>query len=156
MLPGWDNLQDLRTADATNQLGRFLNKTISELKPQDQMAEDSTTPLPPAPSPAPNVPAVQAPSQVQAAQSKQPARQVEPLRRNIVGGFSLGERFAAIIDDAKNSVIRAETDLLASVGNLKGAARYVTDVAKAVQSEADHLMSRVGQISNMPPDDQDK
>lgn len=82
-----------------------------------------------------------------------PANEIAaPIRKSITGASFLGEQFKARIAAAKATVEGAKTSIVSALSEIETAAAHASDVAKAIQAEADDLKAALGQVSNGAPE----
>lgn len=81
---------------------------------------------------------------------------LEEITMSITGASYLSTSIKDMIADAKAGVAAAHAKIGGAVDNLKSAAVQATSIATAIQSEADDLMSGLGQFTNGGPADEPK
>lgn len=126
MLPNHDRDQDLRKPiEATSRFGRFLDRTIGELKSEGQqpMAE-----VPP---------------------NKMPeASKKDELVPSLTGALTLADGLMQRIARAKARHDNANAKVEQAFGKLDGASDALEGLASKAEAEADAVLAKLGQVSN--------
>lgn len=77
---------------------------------------------------------------------------IESREMNITGAANLAGTIKSRIDAAKSKIAKVSENTDNALTKLNAAADHGDKIAKQIETEADDLLSQIGQLSNMPPE----